>query len=41
MAQIIIERTAGSLADRFRPYKVMIDGQQRGSISQRNDGLSK
>ncbi len=33
MAQIIVERTAGSLADRYRKYKVVIDGKVRGHIS--------
>jgi diguanylate cyclase (GGDEF)-like protein/PAS domain S-box-containing protein len=32
MPQIIIERLEGSLADRFRRHKVIIDGQVRGSI---------
>lgn len=32
MPQIIVEREEGSLADRFRPYKVIIDGQVRGTI---------
>jgi len=35
MAQIVIERGTGSLADRFRPYKVIIDGEYRGSIRQK------
>jgi hypothetical protein len=33
MAQLVIERTEGSLADRFRPYKVFIDGEMRGRIA--------
>jgi diguanylate cyclase (GGDEF)-like protein/PAS domain S-box-containing protein len=32
MPQIIVERLEGSLADRFRRHKVIIDGQMRGSI---------
>jgi len=32
MPQIIVERLEGSLADRFRRHKVIIDGQIRGSI---------
>ncbi len=32
MAQIVVERTEGSLADRFRPYKVEIDGVVRGRL---------
>jgi PAS domain S-box-containing protein len=32
MPQIVIEREEGSLADRFRPYKVIIDGHYRGTI---------
>ena len=32
MPQIVIERLEGSLADRFRPHKVIIDGQVRGNI---------
>src|SRR5271170_4596874 len=32
MPQIIVERLEGSLADRFRRHKVIIDGQLRGSI---------
>ncbi|HTZ71626.1 MAG TPA: EAL domain-containing protein [Acetobacteraceae bacterium] len=35
MPQIIIERAEGSLADRFRSYKVIIDGQYRGNIRQK------
>jgi PAS domain S-box-containing protein/diguanylate cyclase (GGDEF)-like protein len=35
MSQIVIERGEGSLADRFRPYKVIINGEYRGSIRQR------
>jgi EAL domain-containing protein (putative c-di-GMP-specific phosphodiesterase class I) len=34
MSQIVVERGEGSFADRFRPYKVMIDGQYRGTIRQ-------
>jgi diguanylate cyclase (GGDEF)-like protein/PAS domain S-box-containing protein len=34
MAQIIVERSQGSLADRLRPYSVVIDGQVRGAIRQ-------
>ncbi len=33
MGQIVVERTEGSLADRFRKYKVVIDGQMRGHIA--------
>jgi len=32
MPQIIVERTEGSLIDRFRPYKVVVDGEFRGMI---------
>jgi hypothetical protein len=32
MPQIIVDREAGSLADRFRPYTVIIDGKVRGTI---------
>jgi EAL domain-containing protein (putative c-di-GMP-specific phosphodiesterase class I) len=32
MPQIVIEREEGSLADRLRPYKVIIDGHYRGTI---------
>jgi len=35
MAQIMIERGEGSVMDRLRPYKVVIDGQYRGSIRQK------
>ena len=35
MPQIIVERAAGSLADRFRSYCVIIDGQVRGNIRQK------
>jgi EAL domain-containing protein (putative c-di-GMP-specific phosphodiesterase class I) len=32
MPHIIVERAEGSLIDRFRPYKVVIDGEFRGMI---------
>jgi PAS domain S-box-containing protein/diguanylate cyclase (GGDEF)-like protein len=35
MSQIVIERGAGSLADRFRPYRVIINGEYRGTIRQK------
>lgn len=33
MAQIIIERTEGSLADRLSLYRVYIDGEHRGNLA--------
>lgn len=35
MPQIVVERPEGSLVDRFRSYRVMIDGEYRGSIRQK------
>jgi hypothetical protein len=41
MAQIIVERSQGSLADRLRAYSVVIDGQVRGGIRQSENGRSR
>jgi hypothetical protein len=39
MAQIIVERTEGSLADRLSSYRVYIDGKFRGNIANKETGV--
>jgi hypothetical protein len=39
MAQIIVERTEGSLADRLSSYRVYIDGKHRGDLASQETGV--